>query len=100
MPDDRSVWIGTAWGALVGTAVGVVGFFLTRYPATKGMGVALFFVVPFAAGFAIGIVTRGKRGATISALLTAIVTITFLIAVGAEGLICAVVVGPLLMLMI
>ena len=50
MPDDRSVWIGTAWGALVGTAVGVVGFFLTRYPATKGMGVALFFVVPFAAG--------------------------------------------------
>src|SRR5271170_1491210 len=54
-----SVIKGLLLGAGIGTCVGLGGFFLANTPATSGMGQVMFLLVPFCAGFAIAMVTRG-----------------------------------------
>jgi len=63
----KKSWGGVAKGVLLGTAagtcVGLGGFFLADAPATRGMGEVMFLLVPFCAGFAIAMVTRGRNTA-------------------------------------
>jgi hypothetical protein len=86
-----------SWG-VVATCVGLGGFFLANAPATRGMGEVMFFLVPFCAGFAIAMVTRGRNTAWACSLLAALVSLLFLVAGKLEGVLCAILAFPLLAL--
>ena len=98
----KKSWSGVVKGLLLGTAVGTCvglgGFFLANAPATRGMGEVMFFLVPFCAGFAIAMVTRGRNTAWACSLLAALVSLLFLVAGKLEGLLCAILAFPLLAL--
>jgi polyketide cyclase/dehydrase/lipid transport protein len=93
----RELWVGVLAGTAVGAAMGIAGFVLANYPATQGMGFALFFTVPAAAGFAIGMVTRGLKVAMTAAIPALAVSLLLLLAGGKEGPICAVLALPLIL---
>jgi hypothetical protein len=99
---EKKSWSGVVKGLLLGTAVGtcvgLTGFFFANAPATRGMGEVMFFLVPFCAGFAIAIVTRGRNTAWACSLLAALVSLLFLVAGKLEGLLCAILAFPLLAL--
>jgi hypothetical protein len=84
-------------GIAAGTCVGLVGFFLATIPSTRGMGATLFFVVPFCAGFAISMVTRGSNTSLAAALLSVLASLTFLVMGKMEGVLCAFMAFPLLL---
>jgi len=86
---------GVAVGAITGTAVGLGGFFLATRPSTAGMGMAMFIVVPFSAGFAIGVVTPGSGSAKAAMTLSVIACLLILVASGREGLLCAILAFPI-----
>jgi hypothetical protein len=81
-------WKRIAAGSTIGIAIGVVGFFLAQ-TGTQGMGILIFCLFPMCAGFAIGFVTRVAKAAAISALVTLLGSLVFLIALGKEGPLCA-----------
>jgi hypothetical protein len=95
---DGTTGKGILFGVLAGVAVGLLGFSIATVPRMAGMGVALFYVVPVAAGFAIGIVTRGQKSAAAAGILATVITIGSLIAGGREGWICALLVLPIICL--
>jgi hypothetical protein len=99
---EKKSWSGVFKGLLLGTAtgtcVGLGGFFLADAPATHGMGEVMFLLVPFCAGFAIAMVTRGRNTAWACSLLAALVSLAFLVAGKLEGVLCAVLAFPLLAL--
>jgi len=99
---DKKSWGVVAKGLLLGTAIGTCvglgGFFLANAPATRGMGEVMFFLVPFCAGFAIAMVTRGRNTAWACSLLAALVSLLFLVAGKLEGVLCAILAFPLLAL--
>jgi hypothetical protein len=83
-------------GAVTGTVIGLVAFrFLTsrQYP---GMGSVLFLLVPIAAGFSIAMVARKPDTTTAAAVLSVISSLVLLIALGAEGMLCAVLAFPII----
>ena len=85
-----------AVGAVTGTVIGLVAFrFLTsrQYP---GMGSVLFLVVPIAAGFSIAMVARKPNTTTAAAVLSVVSSLVLLIALGAEGMLCAVLAFPII----
>jgi hypothetical protein len=94
----RNIFKGVGLGTLVGTAVGLGGFFLAETPRSGGMGAVMFLLVPFCAGFAIAMVTRGRNTAWASALLAVLGSLAFLVAGKLEGLLCAILAFPLLVL--
>src|SRR5271170_8055874 len=73
---EKKSWSSVVKGLLLGTAagtcVGLGGFFLANAPATHGMGEVMFMLVPFCAGFAIAMVTRGRNTAWACSLLAAL----------------------------
>jgi len=89
----RAVGVGT----LVGVAFGLCGFILAETPATPGMGLAMFFLVPLAAGFAVALVSTQPELAIAAALLATIASLVILIAFGKEGVLCALLAFPLLL---
>ena len=89
---------GLLLGTVAGTCVGLGGFFLADAPATHGMGEVMFLLVPFCAGFAIAMVTRGRNTAWACSLLAALCSLAFLVAGKLEGLLCAILAFPLLAL--
>ena len=95
---DGSTGKGILFGVLAGVAVGLLGFSIATVPRMAGMGFALFYVVPVAAGFAIGIVTRGQKSAAAAGILATVITIGSLVAGGREGWICALLVLPIICL--
>jgi len=99
MPQDwPRIGKALAAGTGAGVVVGLSGFFLAQMPHTKGMWWVVFLLVPVAAGFAIALVTRGTGTATASALLAAAVSLACLIAGGREGVLCAILSLPLLVI--
>src|ERR1700683_3772941 len=97
---EKKSWASIVTGVLLGTAagtcVGLGGFFLANTPATRGMGEVMFLLVPFCAGFAIAMVTRGRNTGWAAALLSALASLAFLVAGKLEGLLCAILAFPLL----
>ena len=85
-----------AAGTGAGVAVGLGGFFLAQMPHTRGMGSVMFLLVPAAAGFAIALVTPGPGVRIAAALLAVLVSLAFLIAMGKEGVLYAILALPFL----
>lgn len=87
----------TAVGAMSGTAIGLLAFlFLTsrQYPS---MGAALFWLVPVAAGFSVAMVARKPDSAVAAALLSVVSSLVVLIALGKEGVLCAILAFPIIL---
>jgi hypothetical protein len=95
MANRRLAYLGTLAGSLLGTVVGLLGFFLAR-ERTRGMGYLMFLLVPLAAGFVIGLFARGRWIVAGSGLIAVVTALGLLIAAGQEGLLCALVATPLL----
>lgn len=92
---NRRFYLGLLGGSLLGISMGLVGFFFAR-GQTRGMGYLMFLLVPLAAGFMIGLFTKGRWVVAGSGITAVVVTLGFLIAVGQEGLLCALMASPLL----
>jgi hypothetical protein len=84
-------------GTLVGVGFGLGGFILAETPATPGMGMVMFFLVPFGAGLAVGLVSTQPELAIATAVLATIASLVILIALGKEGVLCALLALPLLL---
>lgn len=93
-------WASSLKGVFVGAAVGIIfglgGFFLSENHRTGSMGPVMFLLVPFAAGFAITMVTDGARQISAAALLSMLASLSLLIAMRMETFLCAVLALPLL----
>lgn len=85
-------------GAVAGAGFGLIGFLIAEIPHTHAMGGVMFLLVPFAAGFAIAIVTRGKRQIAAAAILATAAALGILIAMRFETPLCAILALPLLFL--
>jgi hypothetical protein len=87
---------GALVGGLTGVAVGLTGFFVAEIPATHAMGGVIFILVPFAAGFAITLVSRDMQTVSAAGILAAIASLALLIAMHMETPVCALLAFPLL----
>ena len=87
---------GVGVGTLVGVCFGLGGFFLSEIPRTQGMGMVMFWLTPILAGFAVALVTPKPNTMLAAMLLSALVSLVMLVAIGKEGLLCAVLAFPLL----
>jgi hypothetical protein len=87
---------GVLVGGLTGVAVGLAGFFVAEIPATHAMGGVIFILVPFAAGFAITLVSRDMQTVSAAGILAAIASLALLIAMHMETPVCALLAFPLL----
>lgn len=84
-------------GAASGTAIGLLAFFFLTSGRHPSMGVALFFAAPVAAGFCIAMVARKPDSAFAAAILSVVCSLVLLIAFGKEGVLCAVLAFPIIM---
>ena len=96
MHDWKNSLKGVLIGGLTGTAVGLAGFLIAEIPGTHAMGGVMFMLVPFAAGFAITLVSRQLQTVSAAALLAAIGSLALLIAMRMETPVCALLAFPLL----
>jgi hypothetical protein len=87
---------GVLVGGLTGVAVGLAGFFVAEIPVTHAMGGVIFILVPFAAGFAITLVSRDMQTVSAAGILAAIASLALLIAMHMETPVCALLAFPLL----
>jgi len=87
---------GVLIGALTGIALGLIGFAMAEIPRTHAMGGVMFLLVPFAAGFAIAMVTRGRWQVSAAAILATLGALAVLIAMRLETPLCALLALPLL----
>jgi hypothetical protein len=94
--DNVSLLKGAGVGTLTGVCFGLGGFFLSGVPTTQGMGMVMFWLTPTLAGFAIALVTPKPNSTLAAMLLSALVSLVMLVAIGKEGLLCAVLAFPLL----
>jgi F0F1-type ATP synthase assembly protein I len=87
---------GVLVGGLTGIAIGLGGFLLAEIPGAHSMGLVMFLLVPFAAGFAITMVSYDLDRITAASLLACIASLVVLIATGKETPLCALLALPLL----
>ena len=87
----------TAVGAGAGTAIGLIAFYLLTSRQYPRMGATLFLVVPVAAGFSIVLVSRKPNSAAAAALLSVLCSLVLLVALGREGVLCAVLAFPIIL---
>jgi hypothetical protein len=87
---------GVLIGGLTGVAVGLTGFFIAEIPSTHAMGWVMFLLVPFAAGFAITMVSHELNRVSAASLLAAIASLAVLIATGKETPLCGLLAFPFL----
>jgi hypothetical protein len=89
--------VAAAAGGISGIAIGLIGFlFLSgrQYPA---MGTSMFLLVPIVAGFSIVMVARDAGvAAAAAAFLSAVCSLLILIAFHQEGLVCAILAFPII----
>lgn len=85
-----------AVGAVTGAVIGLVAFRFLTLRQYQGMGSVLFLFVPIAAGFSIAMVARKPNTTTAAAVLSVVSSLIFLIALGAEGMLCAVLAFPII----
>ena len=96
MRDWQDSLKGVLVGGLTGAAVGLGGFFMAEIPETNAMGLVMFLLVPFAAGFAITLVSRDLQTVSAAAILAAIGSLALLIAMHIETPVCALLAFPFL----
>ncbi|HXN74687.1 MAG TPA: hypothetical protein VN861_19230 [Candidatus Acidoferrales bacterium] len=97
MHDWKEALKGVLVGALTGIVLGIGGFYLAEIPRTHAMGMVMFILVPFAAGFAITMVSHQPQRVSAAVLLATIASLALLIAAGMETLLCAVLAFPVLL---
>jgi hypothetical protein len=85
-----------AVGTISGTAIGLTAFFLLTSHQYPSMGAVLFLLVPVAAGFSIVLVARKPNSTIAAALLSVLCSLVLLIALGKEGVLCAVLAFPIM----
>ncbi len=85
-----------AVGTISGTAIGLTAFFLLTSHQYPGMGAVLFLLVPVVAGFSIVLVARKPNSTIAAALLSVLCSLVILIALGKEGVLCAVLAFPIM----
>jgi hypothetical protein len=86
-----------AVGTLSGTAIGLIAFYFLTSHQYPGMGATLFLLVPVAAGFSIVLVARKPNSAAAAALLSVLFSLVLLVALGKEGVLCAVLAFPIIL---
>jgi len=85
-------------GTISGTAIGLIAFFLLtsrQYPNPR-MGATLFLLVPVAAGLSIVLVARKPNSAAAAALFSVLCSLVLLVALGKEGVLCAILAFPII----
>jgi len=87
---------GVLVGGLTGVAVGLGGFLIAEIRTTHAMGPVMFLLVPFAAGFAITLVSSNMQTVSAAALLAAVGSLAVLIASRMETPVCALLAFPFL----
>jgi hypothetical protein len=85
-----------AVGTISGTAIGLTAFFLLTSHQYPSMGAVLFLLVPIAAGFSIVLVARTPNSTIAAALLSVLCSLVLLIALGKEGVLCAILAFPIM----
>ncbi|HEY4950345.1 MAG TPA: hypothetical protein VIH88_08430 [Candidatus Acidoferrales bacterium] len=96
MDNSKDSLKGVLVGGLTGVAVGLGGFLIAEIPGAHAMGLVMFLLVPFAAGFAITMVSHDLNRVTAASLLACITSLVVLIATGKETPLCALLALPLL----
>jgi len=86
----------TAVGAVSGTAVGLLAFFFLTSRQFPSMGATLFLLAPVAAGFSVAMVSRRPDITSAAALLSVACSLVLLIALGKEGVLCAILAFPII----
>ncbi|MGC2479070.1 MAG: hypothetical protein WA423_04550 [Candidatus Sulfotelmatobacter sp.] len=87
----------TAVGTISGTAIGLIAFFLLTSHQYPRMGATLFLLVPITAGFSIVLVARAPNSAAAAALFSVLCSLVLLVALGKEGVLCAVLAFPIIL---
>ncbi len=97
MENWKTPLIAAAVGAISGTAIGLAGFLFLTSRQGYSMGVSLFLLVPFVAGFSIALIARKPKSSVVAAsLLSVIASLVLLIALGREGILCAILAFPII----
>jgi len=86
-----------AVGTISGTAIGLAAFFLLTTHQYPSMGAVLFLLVPVVAGFSIVLVARKPNSTIAAALLSVLCSLVLLVALGREGVLCAVLAFPIML---
>jgi hypothetical protein len=94
--DTRNVFRGLAAGTITAVAFGVGGYALLFDKSTGAMGIVLFFLLPFATGFATALVARSRNLIVASLLAGLVICSGILIAIGAEGWVCVLMSAPII----
>lgn len=91
-------WLGAIVGVLAGTVYGLAGFFLLKMSLGPRMGQVIFIMFPLLVGATIAMVTpRGFSSvALLSVTISLMICLVSLIAMKAEGILCAVLAFPLI----
>lgn len=87
----------TVIAALAGAAIGLLAFFFLTSGQHARMGGVLFLMVPLVAGFSVALVARGFNSVVAAALLSVLCSLVLLIALGKEGVLCAVLAFPIIL---
>lgn len=85
-----------AAGILIGMIVGIMGFFIGS-TGLPGMGYVMFLLVPVVAGGIIGWLLPMGKAVGKSALVSLAISLLILVATGKEGVLCALMAFPLLL---
>jgi hypothetical protein len=96
LADWKRVFWGVVVGAVTGTGLGLLGFFLVQRWTPNTMGAMMFIVVPLTSGFAIAMVVPPVESMMASAALSLLVALGILIASGKEGVLCVILAFPML----
>jgi Polyketide cyclase / dehydrase and lipid transport len=91
-------WLGAIVGVVAGVVYGLAGFFLLRLSLGPRMGQVIFIMFPLLVGATIAMVTpRGfSSAALLSVTISLLICLVSLIAMHAEGILCAVLAFPLI----
>lgn len=96
MADWKASLKAVAVGAASGAAIGLIAFFFLTSRDHRGMGQVLFLMVPVVAGFSIALVARRPDRTVSAALLAVLGSLASLIALGKEGVLCALLALPII----
>src|SRR5271166_4328589 len=96
MANWKASFRATTVGALAGTAIGLTAFFFLTSGHHPAMGSVLFLMVPVVTGFSVALVARQPNSVVAAALLSILCSLVLLIALGKEGVLCAVLAFPII----
>jgi hypothetical protein len=107
MPDQSGIdpkkglrpWQAALVGAVAGIIYGLLGFFVLRHYESTHMGETLFIVLPLAVGATIALITPRPvaAAAVLASTVALIVSLISLVSAHAEGVVCAALAFPLVL---